>query len=102
MESQELQELSLSIVFRKKKSQNTLFWTPFYPNLGKKEFSTIFSIYSPLTSSKNLEKTNEPILSKTSNDTHMEELALYWIQYKNSLKHKVGCFWHFSYIYTMN
>ena len=77
MESQELQELSLSIVFRKKKSQNTLFWTPFYPNLGKKEFSTIFSIYSPLTSSKNLEKTNEPILRKTSNDTHMEELALY-------------------------
>ena len=25
------------------------------------------------------------------NDTHMEELALYWIQYKNSLKYKVGC-----------
>ena len=29
------------------------------------------------------------------NDTHMEELVLYWIQYKNSLKYKVGCFWRF-------
>ena len=26
------------------------------------------------------------------NDTHMEELVLYWIQYKNSLKYKIGCF----------
>ena len=32
------------------------------------------------------------------NDTHMENL----IQYKNSLKHKVGGFCRFSYVYTMN
>ena len=32
------------------------------------------------------------------NDSHMENL----IQYKNSLKHKVGCFWCFSYVYTNN
>ena len=24
------------------------------------------------------------------------------IQYKNSLKYKVSCFWHFSYVYTIN
>ena len=36
------------------------------------------------------------------NDTHMEELVLYWIQYKNSLKYKIGCFWRFSYVYTIN
>ena len=36
------------------------------------------------------------------NDTLMEELVLYWIQYKNSLKYKVGCFWRFSYIYIIN
>ena len=36
------------------------------------------------------------------NDTHMEELVLYWIQYKNSLKYKIGCFWRFSYVYTVN
>ena len=34
----------------------------------------------------------------SSNDTHMENL----IQYKNSLKYKVGCFWSFSYICTIN
>ena len=33
------------------------------------------------------------------NDTHMEELALYW---KNSLKYKVGCFWRYLYVYTIN
>ena len=36
------------------------------------------------------------------NDTHMEELLLYWIQYKNSLKYKIGCFWRFSHVYTIN
>ena len=36
------------------------------------------------------------------NDTHMEELVLYWIQYQNSLKYKVACFWRFSYVYTIN
>ena len=36
------------------------------------------------------------------NDTQMEELVLYWIQYKKSLKYKVGCFWRFPYIYTIN
>ena len=35
-------------------------------------------------------------------DTHMEELKVYWIQYKNSLKHKAGCFWRFSYVSTIN
>ena len=30
------------------------------------------------------------------NDTHREKLVLYWIQYKNLLKNKVGCFWRFS------
>ena len=33
------------------------------------------------------------------NDTHIKELILYW---KNSLKHKVGCFSSFSYVYTIN
>ena len=36
------------------------------------------------------------------NDTHREKLVLYWNQYKISLKYKVGCFWRFSYIYTIN
>ena len=36
------------------------------------------------------------------NDTHMKELALYWIQYKNPFKYKVGCCWRFSYVYTSN
>ena len=36
------------------------------------------------------------------NDTHRGKLVLYSIQYKNSLKYKVGCFWHFSYVYTIN
>ena len=36
------------------------------------------------------------------NDTHKGKLVLYRIQYKNSLKNKVGCFWHFSYVYTIN
>ena len=31
----------------------------------------------------------------------MEELVFYWIQYKNSLKHKDGCFWRFSCVYTI-
>ena len=26
------------------------------------------------------------------NNTHLDELVLYWIQYKNSLKHKAACF----------
>ena len=33
------------------------------------------------------------------NDTHVEELLFYW---ENSLKHKVGCFRRFSYVYTIN
>ena len=32
-------------------------------------------------------------------DTHMEELVVYWIQYENLLKYKVGCF---PYVYTIN
>ena len=36
------------------------------------------------------------------NDIHIEELVLYWIQYKNSLKYKVGSFWRFSYVYKIN
>ena len=36
------------------------------------------------------------------NDTHMEKRVLYWIRYKNLLKCKVGCFWRFSYVYTIN
>ena len=35
-------------------------------------------------------------------DTYMKELVLYWIQYKNSLKCKVSCFWPFSYDYTID
>ena len=30
-----------------------------------------------------------------------EELVFYWIKYTNSLKYKVGCFWCFSYVYTI-
>ena len=29
------------------------------------------------------------------NDTHREKVVRYFIQYKNSLKYKVGCFWRF-------
>ena len=36
------------------------------------------------------------------NDTNREKLALYGIQYKNSFKYKVGCFWRFSYVYKIN
>ena len=36
------------------------------------------------------------------NNTHKENLVLYWIQYKKSLKYKVGYFWRFSYVYTVN
>ena len=36
------------------------------------------------------------------NDTHREKLVLYWIQGKNSLKYKIGCFWRFTYVYTIN
>ena len=32
----------------------------------------------------------------------MEELVLYWIQYKISLKYKVGCFWRFLCVYKIN
>ena len=41
-------------------------------------------------------------LCTSINDTHIEELALHWIQYKNSLKYKFGCFWQFSYVYAIN
>ena len=34
------------------------------------------------------------------NDSHMEELKLYWIQYKNSLKYKVDCFRRFSCLHS--
>ena len=52
------------------KMPNTLFLGPFCPILAKNEFSTKlklspFGIYSPLTSSKISEETNEPILRKT-------------------------------------
>ena len=30
-----------------------------------------------------------------------EKLVFYWIKYTNSLKYKVGCFWRFSYVYTI-
>ena len=36
------------------------------------------------------------------NNTYKEELLLYWIQYKHLLKYRVGCFWSFSYDYTIN
>ena len=45
---------------------------------------------------------SELLLCNKINDTHIEELVLCWIQYKNSLKYKVGCFWRFSYVYTTN
>ena len=32
-------------------------------------------------------------LTAQFNNTHMEELLLYWIQFKNSLKYKVDCLW---------
>ena len=35
------------------------------------------------------------MLCCSNNDIRMEELVLYWIKYKNSLKHKVGYFWRF-------
>ena len=44
---------------------------------------------------KNSEKENS-VFDILTILTHMEELVLYWIQYTNSLKYKVGCFWCFS------
>ena len=44
----------------------------------------------------NLQNGNLPFLL---NDTYMEELVLYWIEYKNSLKYKIGFFWRFSYAF---
>ena len=87
MESQELKELSFSIVFRKnkwqsfqKKIQNTLFWGPFCSNLDKNGFSTktahrhfLVSI-SPLTSCNRSEKTNELIQKKTLERTNTGEI----------------------------
>ena len=31
-----------------------------------------------------------------------KKLVLYWVQYKNSLKFKVGCFWRFWHVYAIN
>ena len=36
------------------------------------------------------------------NDTCREKLVLYSIQYKNLLNYKGGCFWYFSYVFTIN
>ena len=52
-----------------------------------------------ITSSSNLDVKNS---TEDVNDAHMEELVLFWIRYKNSLKYKVGCFWRLSYVYTVN
>ena len=41
-------------------------------------------------------------VSISLNDTHLEELVLYWIQNASSLKYKVDCFKRFSYVYTIN
>ena len=49
-----------------------------------------------------MNKTLQNDISFSLNDTHREKLVLYWIRYKNSLKNKVGCFWRFSYVYTIN
>ena len=37
----------------------------------------------------------------TSRYSHGRMCVPYWIQYKNSLKYKVGCFWRFSYVYKI-
>ena len=50
---------------------------------------------------KNSEKENS-VFDILTILTHMEELVLYWIQYTNSLKYKVGCFWCFSCVYPIN
>ena len=41
-------------------------------------------------------------LKNAINDTHIKERVLYWIQHKTLWKYKVGCFWRFSYIDTIN
>ena len=38
----------------------------------------------------------------TFNDTHIDELVLYLIQFKNSTKYKAGCFRHFLYVFTQS
>ena len=40
----------------------------------------------------NIENTDD---NECFNVTHREKIVLYWIQYKKSLKYKVGCFWRF-------
>ena len=80
MESQEFKKLSFCIVFRKNKRQHfkkkkqkiPCFWTLFIQiwakrNVHKNRVPSLFSIYSFLTSCKKSEKTNEPILSKPTN-----------------------------------
>ena len=58
--------------------RNTLVLGPSFPNLDKKEFSqksasSLFSIYSPLSSCKKSEKANEPILRLTFNQLQTKE-----------------------------
>ena len=95
MESQELKEPSFAIVFRKNKSQYfqnkvkcSFFWL-FLPKFRQKWIFqrnwvlSHFIFYSPLTSCKKSEKTNEPILRKTldkqlsdeANDSPMDGLT---------------------------
>ena len=81
MESQEFKGISFCIVFRKnkrqhlkkKRSKKYRFWTLFTQiwarrNFHKNRAPSLFSIYSFLTSCKKSEKTNEPILSKPTNE----------------------------------
>ena len=52
--------------------------------------------------SENFRKLPTKIFFAVINETLREKLVLYWTQYKNSLKYKVGCFWRLSYVYTVD
>ena len=59
-------------ILKKKKQKIPCFWTLFIQiwakrNVHKNRVPSLFSIYSFLTSCKKSEKTNEPILSKPTN-----------------------------------
>ena len=64
--------------------------------------SSIEAIFSAFSTTHNRKSNRLVKKIKGPKDTHMEEFMLYWIQYKNSLKYKVGWFWRFSYVYTIN
>ena len=91
----------LTLLFKHywEKNYHATFVFSIFPRFGNNmETTRRCTSRSPLISDINTKKERQATLS----DTHREKLVLYWIQSKNSLKYKVGGFWRFPYIYTIN